>query len=215
MSAESFEYLTVADVLAIHEVIVESSDETTAGVSSEGDVEYALEHVESGHFGQQPESLHAKGFQLLRLLVANHPFVDGNKRTALAATVTFYALNGYDLDYDDEIRSILKRLGTDETAVEESEAVQYLRDCTPPPCRRSTTTRTDSSSRLPIPHSTRPSRTIITARTVLEAIMAADDEPASSISDLSPEEARRRLMRLIVRQDIDAHEEIYEALERE
>jgi death-on-curing protein len=132
MSAESFEYLTVADVLAIHEVIVESSDETTAGVSSEGDVEYALEHVESGHFGQQPESLHAKGFQLLRLLVANHPFVDGNKRTALAATVTFYALNGYDLDYDDEIRSILKRLGTDETAVEESEAVQYLRDCTAP-----------------------------------------------------------------------------------
>jgi hypothetical protein len=45
--------------------------------------------------------------------------------------------------------------------------------------------------------------------------MAADDEPASSISGLSPEEARRRLMRLIVRQDIDAHEEIYEALERE
>jgi death-on-curing protein len=132
MSLESFEYLTVADVLAIHEVIVESSDETTPGVSSEGDVEYALERVESGHFGQRPESLHEKGFQLLRLLVANHPFVDGNKRTALAATVAFYALNGYDLDYDDEIRTILKRFGTDEASVAGTEVVQYLRDCTSP-----------------------------------------------------------------------------------
>jgi hypothetical protein len=45
--------------------------------------------------------------------------------------------------------------------------------------------------------------------------MAADDDAMPPVSDLSPEEARRRLMRLIVRQDIDTHEEIYEALERE
>jgi death-on-curing protein len=128
MGDESFEYLTVEDVLAIHEVIVESSAETTAGVSSRGDVAYALEHVESGHFGQKPDSIHEKGYQILRLLVANHPFVDGNKRTALASVVAFYALNGYDLDYDGEIRTILKRLGTDESDVERSRVVAYLRE---------------------------------------------------------------------------------------
>jgi hypothetical protein len=45
--------------------------------------------------------------------------------------------------------------------------------------------------------------------------MASDDESVPPSPDLSPEEARRRLMRLIVRQDIEAHEDIYEALERE
>ncbi|WP_424017125.1 hypothetical protein ACOZ4N_14755 [Halorientalis pallida] len=45
--------------------------------------------------------------------------------------------------------------------------------------------------------------------------MAADDESRSISDDLSPEEARRRLMRLITRQDMDAHEEIYAELARE
>jgi death on curing protein len=30
-------------------------------------------------------------------LVLNHPFVDGNKRTALMASVTFLGLNGYSI----------------------------------------------------------------------------------------------------------------------
>nr|WP_303648833.1 Fic family protein [Haloarchaeobius litoreus] len=30
----------------------------------------------------------------MRLIAANHPFVDGNKRTALMSTRIFYALNG-------------------------------------------------------------------------------------------------------------------------
>jgi len=124
------ELLSVDDILVIHEVIVESSDETTAGVASEGDIEYALEHVESGHFGQEPETIHERAYQLLRLLVANHPFVDGNKRTALASTVALYALNGYDLDYDRDIKTLLKQLATDESTVEQQDVVQYLEDHT-------------------------------------------------------------------------------------
>ena len=45
--------------------------------------------------------------------------------------------------------------------------------------------------------------------------MAADDENQSISEDLSPEEARRRLMRLITRQDMDAHEDIYAELAKE
>jgi hypothetical protein len=45
--------------------------------------------------------------------------------------------------------------------------------------------------------------------------MAADDESQSISENLSPEEARRRLMRLITRQDMDAHEDIYEELAEE
>jgi len=45
--------------------------------------------------------------------------------------------------------------------------------------------------------------------------MATDDESDTPPPDLSPEEARRRLLRLIVRQDIDAHEDVYDELARE
>ncbi len=38
-------------------------------------------------------------------LAFNHPFVDGNKRTALAAALTFLFLNGYEVedDHDEEL----------------------------------------------------------------------------------------------------------------
>jgi len=126
------EYLTVQDVLTIHEVVVESDPDTPPGVSSPGDIEYVVEHVNEGHFGQGPETMHETAAQLLRLLVANHPFVDGNKRTALASTVTFYALNGYALDYDRELKEFLKRLAQDERAVELSTLREYLDSHTKP-----------------------------------------------------------------------------------
>ncbi|WP_336001311.1 type II toxin-antitoxin system death-on-curing family toxin [Halorientalis halophila] len=129
---EDFEYLSVEDVLAVHEFIVESNGETEAGVASRGDVEYALEHVRAGQFGQGPETIHEKGYQLMRLLVANHPFVDGNKRTALASTVVLYALNGIQFDYDRRIKSFLKRLGTDESDVDSTDVIDYLDEHTAP-----------------------------------------------------------------------------------
>ncbi|WP_433632751.1 hypothetical protein [Halomicrococcus sp. NG-SE-24] len=44
--------------------------------------------------------------------------------------------------------------------------------------------------------------------------MATDDSPEAA-ADLSPEEARQQLIRLITRQDIDEHSEIYDDLARE
>ncbi len=36
-------------------------------------------------------------------LVLNHPFVDGNKRTALLATLTFLDINGSPIEYPSQI----------------------------------------------------------------------------------------------------------------
>ena len=130
--SESISYLSAADIRDIHELIVESNADTTAGISSPGDIEYTVEHIQEGHFGQDPESLHEKAYQLLRLIAANHPFVDGNKRTALMSTRIFYALNGRRFDYDREIKEILKALATDESSVNEDDVIEYLRAHTEP-----------------------------------------------------------------------------------
>lgn len=117
---------TVDDVLAVHEVVVEESEETSSGVLNAGDIEYTIEFISEGHFGSTPETLHEKAYHLLRLLVANHPFVDGNKRTALATTVLFYAMNDVDFAYDEGIKEILKAFGTSANEVDRSRVAAYL-----------------------------------------------------------------------------------------
>jgi death-on-curing protein len=112
-------YPTAADVRAIHADIVAESDATDAGVRAPDAVDSALAYVSVGYFGAVPETIHGATAHLVRLLVADHPFVDGNKRTALNAAAVCYDLNGYTFAYDDEpIRTTLKRFGTDADGVD-------------------------------------------------------------------------------------------------
>jgi len=49
---------------------------------------------------------------------------------ALNTTVVFYSLNAYRFSYDTEIRTVLKRFGTDQEAVDTQETIDYLRSHT-------------------------------------------------------------------------------------
>lgn len=128
--ADSLWYPSVEEVVAIHDDIVSEYPDTDSGVRNRGEIAFVLDFVEGRTAGKAPETIHEKAFHLLRLLVANHPFVDANKRTALNTTAVFYFLNGYRFEYDDEIRTILKQFGTDEATVDETETVEYLRSHT-------------------------------------------------------------------------------------
>lgn len=121
-------YLTLDDVLAIHDDIVDEDTETSVGTRKEGEIEYALDHVRHGQFEEVPETIHEKAFQLMRLLAANHPFVDGNKRTALNAAVVFYLGNGYEFEYGEDIKTLLKLLATNERLIDTEEAVAYFEE---------------------------------------------------------------------------------------
>ena len=53
----------------------------------------------------------AEAAALWESLSQNHPFIDGNKRTAFAATFTFLLINGVELTADaDEAWTFLSRL---------------------------------------------------------------------------------------------------------
>lgn len=45
--------------------------------------------------------MHLKAAALFRSLIRNHPFLDGNKRTAVTAVNVFYGLNGWELVMED------------------------------------------------------------------------------------------------------------------
>jgi death-on-curing protein len=68
----------------------------------------------------------------MRLLAANHPFVDGNKRTALATAVYFYLWNGLDLEYQEELEAMLVLIAIREDFVNPDVAVEHLDDITEP-----------------------------------------------------------------------------------
>lgn len=86
-------YLTAGDVLRIHEAEVSSRPIVDVGLL-ESAVLRPMETV--GGRDAYPD-VHAKAAALFHSLIRNHPFVDGNKRTAVLSLVVFYNLNGFDL----------------------------------------------------------------------------------------------------------------------
>lgn len=123
-------YPTVDDIRQLHDDIIQEDPDATAGVEDEERVEFAIQYVQDGHFGEVPETVHEKAFHLMRLLASNHWFADGNKRTALNTTELFYLVNGYELDYGEDVRSMLKLFSVRETLIDQDAGPAYLKDQT-------------------------------------------------------------------------------------
>ena len=89
------DYLTLGDVLAIH------ADQVTTyggvdGIRDPGQLDAALFRPQTGYYAD----VIAEAAALWESLSQNHPFVDGNKRTAFAATFTFLHINGIEITAD-------------------------------------------------------------------------------------------------------------------
>ena len=91
-------YLTVADILFLHDLQIEQFGGGT-GLRDPGQLEAAVFRPQSGYY---PDII-AQAAALWESLSQNHPFVDGNKRTALAATLTFLIINGLEVRAEDGI----------------------------------------------------------------------------------------------------------------
>ena len=78
------DYLTTVEVLAIHNDQIERYG-GSHGVRDPGLLEAALFRPQTGYYADLIEEAAA----LWESLSQNHPFIDGNKRTAFAATYTF------------------------------------------------------------------------------------------------------------------------------
>ncbi len=88
-------YLTVAEVLYLH-VDQIGRYGGASGIRDMAQLEAAVFRPQGGDY---PDII-AEAAALWESLSQNHPFVDGNKRTAMAGTLTFLILNGHDLDVD-------------------------------------------------------------------------------------------------------------------
>lgn len=99
---QDISYLTLEQILVIHE------DQIDRYGGSHGLRELSL--LESAIFRPQTTfsgedlylTLFDKSASLLHSILLNHPFVDGNKRTAIVSTIVFLMLNGWELQVEQE-----------------------------------------------------------------------------------------------------------------
>ena len=89
-------YPSLPDVLATHARLIVLFG-GAQGVRDRGALEAALGRPQSGYYRDVIEQAAA----LLESLSQNHPFVDGNKRTAITVTAGFLRINGFHLNFDD------------------------------------------------------------------------------------------------------------------
>ncbi|GHF97293.1 type II toxin-antitoxin system death-on-curing family toxin [Streptomyces zaomyceticus] len=115
-------YLSAEDVLVIAEHAV---DDQHIVVRDAGLLESAVHRPSAAMFGEEAyPDLVDKAAALLQSLAINHPFLDGNKRTAWLSCVTFLAMNGVQLRPDiDAAERLVIAVAT--AAIDEVKAISH------------------------------------------------------------------------------------------
>lgn len=89
-------FLNLDDLELIHLQIIDASG-GSQGVRDRGRLESAVAAGRQKVFGKELyPTVFEKAAVLLRGIIADHPFVDGNKRTGMMAALVFLNLNDYD-----------------------------------------------------------------------------------------------------------------------
>lgn len=93
----SWRYVEIDEVYEIHKAIIKRA-ETKASVRDFALLHSAVERPKATYAGKDLyPTMFTKAGALLQSLCLNHPFTDGNKRTAWLSTKRFLHLNGYHL----------------------------------------------------------------------------------------------------------------------
>jgi len=88
-------YLTTDEIVAIHDEIIKETG-GYEGIISYGNLDFTVSQM------QIPKDIVRKAAILFNGILTSHPFLDGNKRTALECMKTFLFLNGRGFSADEK-----------------------------------------------------------------------------------------------------------------
>ena len=113
-------FLTLEQILQLHALVL-SHDGGSNGVRDVGRLDAAVCAQTQVVFSEElyPD-IFSKAAAVIRSVVADHPFVDGNKRTAILAGLTLLELNNYHFDaISGELEDSAVRIATDRLSIAE------------------------------------------------------------------------------------------------
>jgi death-on-curing protein len=111
----AIEYLSVDQVIALHRRALELYG-GRAGIRSEHQLASAVFQPQASAFGEDAyPSIAEKAAAYGYFLAESQSFIDGNKRTAALAMITFLHGNGFELvpSHDEELAEVFENLGSD------------------------------------------------------------------------------------------------------
>ena len=120
-------FLTMEDILFIHEQEIQKAG-GDPGIREKQNVQACTDAPKASFDGEYLNDLFEMAASYIICLTIRHPFIDGNKRTALASTLTFLYLNGYEVDesYDLELADlVLNFLSND---ISKDEIAKHLKE---------------------------------------------------------------------------------------
>ncbi len=113
---------SVDGVLLIHEEIMRRMAEASSGFLYKGGVPYCVETARDLYNDPNPAvALTWKAAYYIWCLITNHPFIDGNKRTAFQTAEVFLRGNGYKMSGIEphEVVTLLAGVATGQTRLED------------------------------------------------------------------------------------------------
>ena len=113
-------FLTLEQILQLHALVL-SHDGGSNGVRDVGRLDAAICVQTQVVFGEELyATVFAKAAALMRGIIGDHPFADGNKRTAILAGLTLLELNNYHFDaISGELEDFAVRIATDRLSIAE------------------------------------------------------------------------------------------------
>jgi death-on-curing protein len=113
-------FLTIEDILFIHEQEIQKAG-GDPGIRKEKDIQACTDAPKASYEREYLNNLFEMAASYIICLTIRHPFVDGNKRTALASALTFLYLNGYEVEesYDLELADLVLNFLSKDVSKEE------------------------------------------------------------------------------------------------
>jgi len=119
-------YLSLEEILILHEYQIETYG-GKAGINDIRMLESSVLRPQTTFDGKDLyEDIYEKAVALLFSLIKNRPFVDGNKRIALHATITFLELNGSVVNIADK-KLVRMCLDISNNLIDEKRAVEIIK----------------------------------------------------------------------------------------
>lgn len=101
-------FLTLEDILFIHSQEIQIAG-GEPNIRDENGIKACVDAPKASFGGEYLHALFGMAASYIACLTTRHPFVDGNKRTALASALTFLHLNGYAVEeaHDEELADLV------------------------------------------------------------------------------------------------------------
>ena len=100
-------FLSLNEVIEIHEKEILAAG-GLSGIRDKKNLESAVAAPQASFDADYLMDIFEMAATYLNSIALNHPFLDGNKRTALASSLSFLFMNGYEIDekYNEELADL-------------------------------------------------------------------------------------------------------------